>query len=108
MPRLLCDPSRTGVPRCPTCRDRMRPFFRRLICDRCEGMFIDIDDFADAIGAMEPVEVLDEGPAARACPRCRESMRAGRLAIGKLLFDGLVVYCGDHGLWFGEASFAEV
>jgi Zn-finger nucleic acid-binding protein len=86
----------------------MRPFDRRLVCDRCEGMFIEVDDFADAVGAMEPIDVRDEGPAARACPCCRKPMRACQLAIGKLELDEVLAYCPDHGLWFGDGALADV
>ncbi|MCW5802344.1 MAG: zf-TFIIB domain-containing protein [Deltaproteobacteria bacterium] len=86
----------------------MRPFERRFVCDRCEGIFIELDDFTDAIGAMEPIDVRDEGPASRACPLCWRAMRTCQLAIGKLELDEVVFYCDDHGVWFGDGSLAAV
>jgi Zn-finger nucleic acid-binding protein len=86
----------------------MRAFERRLVCDRCEGIFIELDDFTDAIGAMEPIDVRDEGPASRACPLCWRSMRACQLAIGKLELDEVLACCDEHGLWFGDGSLATV
>jgi Zn-finger nucleic acid-binding protein len=86
----------------------MRWFDRRLVCDRCEGMFIEIDDFADAIKATDPIDLHDEGPAARSCPCCQQSMRACQLVIGKVEFDEVIPYCPDHGLWFGDGSLIDV
>jgi len=82
---LLSDQANTGSPRCPTCKgSQLRVFERRLVCDRCEGMMIELDDFTNALGTTERVELVDDGPGSRKCPRCLRNMRACRLTVGPI------------------------
>ncbi len=106
---LISDQAHTGSPRCPTCKgSHLRVFERRLVCDRCEGMFIGLDDFTDALGTTEEVEVVDDGPGSRKCPRCLRTMRACRLTIGPIECDDVLAYCADDGIWFGDGALASV
>lgn len=86
----------------------MRVFDRRLVCDGCEGILIEIDDFADALGTTDVIDIRDEGPASRVCPGCTMPMRACQLKVGKLAFDEVLGYCPYDGIWFGDGALANV
>jgi uncharacterized protein YbaR (Trm112 family) len=98
-----------GVLRCPTCKgSKLRAFDRRLVCDRCEGMLIELDDFANALNTTEELELIDEGPGARKCPRCLRAMRGCRLRVGPVACDEVLAVCPDDGLWFGSGALEHV
>jgi len=82
---------------CPWCSSPLRPFLRRLVCDRCGGILIERADLAGQFHAR--VEALPDTPTERWCPRCRRRLQACLLSIGEeTLFDD-VWMCSRDGLW---------
>jgi Zn-finger nucleic acid-binding protein len=88
----------------------MREFHKRLVCDACEGMMLEVDDFesacADLIGEAK-VELYDREPAAPdkqgrkpTCPRCSGELATARMRVaGKKMKERYAV-CDKDGIWF--------
>lgn len=91
---------------CPSCRVGMREFQGRLICDACGSMLIAVDDFTRQLTASEELIVRDDTKTQRACPRCDGQLASAKVALGRLIFDGEILHCKAHGLWF-EAGLLE-
>ena len=113
----MTEPYRDQHLRCPACRDvALRAFQTRLICDRCEGMMVPLDDLAAAILEMTSLEAtfeyLDEAAGTRTCPRCLVTMATCKLRI--VLDEELVKprpqldRCTAHGIWFDSEELAKV
>jgi Zn-finger nucleic acid-binding protein len=78
----------------------MRPLGTRLICDHCEGMFLEPSDLETNLGTSEAVELVDDGAAAAtACPKCLRTMRGADLKVNERSY-GYVVHCPTDGIWF--------
>ncbi|MEO8699259.1 MAG: hypothetical protein ABI867_04420 [Kofleriaceae bacterium] len=103
--------------RCPACLTEMRVYQTRLICDRCTGMMVALADLTRAIseltGVDEPVlEIVDEQPGARVCPRCPTRMTTHKLRV--VLGEEIAKprpqldRCHEHGIWFDGEELAKV
>ncbi len=109
----MSDVYRTSGFQCPSCPSSpLREFGRRLVCDECNGMMIEADDFAASIheldGGTEPLEIADPQPQAKACPRCTREMSSCTLAIGKLSLKGRFMRCDRDGVWMPRESMTAV
>lgn len=100
----MSDAYRTSGFQCPSCENApLREFSGRLVCDECNGMLIEADDFAASIheldGKTDPLAVSDEQPTTSACPKCARAMTACHVAIGRLKLKGELKRCDRDGLW---------
>ncbi len=92
---------------CPSCPDTpLREYGRRLVCDRCNGILLSVEELAGQIAGE--LRVLDDGGAARACPRCGRPMRGCRLVVGARDVEQALLRCEHDGIWFGGGSLVEV
>ena len=101
---------------CPDCGVALRPFAKRLCCDRCEGIFLAVADFVHAVDELvriEPAIAFAHGRAGtRPCPVCAAAMTTCRLELAML--DKIVTpkvdvdHCTSHGFWFGQDKLAGV
>jgi Zn-finger nucleic acid-binding protein len=90
---------------CPSCeRSPLREFSNRLVCDECNGMLIEEDDFAASIheldGKTEALAISDEQPTTQACPKCTRAMTSCSLAVGDMKLKGSFMRCDRDGVWF--------
>jgi Transcription factor zinc-finger len=98
---------RTAAFVCPSCGEGLREFGTRLVCDRCDGILLSLEDFESQANAGE-VRVVDDGGATRPCPRCERPMRGCVLVVRGRHLDQPLLRCERHGIWFGEGALAEV
>jgi len=106
-PRSLC-------PMCP--HSILRIHQGRLLCDRCQGMLLELDDVGRAIfdmtGITPTFEFIDEQPGKRPCPRCTQPMTTLHLRV--VLGDEIAKprpeldRCAEHGIWFDGEELAKV
>ena len=104
---LVTDVYRTSALICPACASPMREFQKRLVCDQCEGMLLELEDFASACADLvgeAPVELIDkETPDKPAiCPRCGHEMQTCRVKVKGKKIGGRFSTCERDGLWFGR------
>jgi len=102
--------------RCPACKATLRDFETRLACDSCQGAMVPMEDLRLAIeqltGIAPALELVDEKPGARSCPRCAVAMT--RLHLRVVLEDEVAKprpeldRCGEHGIWFDGEELAKV
>lgn len=109
----MSDVYRTSGFQCPSCPSSpLREFGRRLVCDECNGMMIEADDFAAAIHELdhgtEPLEIGDAQTTTNACPRCTRAMSSCTLSIGKLALEGRFMRCDRDGVWMPRVSMTAV
>lgn len=109
----MSDVYRTSGFQCPSCPSSpLREFGRRLVCDECNGMMIEADDFAASIheldGGIEPLVIADEQPSTQACPRCTREMSSSTLSIGKLALKGRFMRCDRDGVWMPREAMTAV
>jgi Zn-finger nucleic acid-binding protein len=101
----MTDVYRTSGFMCPSCENSsLREFSNRLVCDECNGMLIEEDDFAASIheldGKSEALAISDEEPSTQACPKCTRAMTSCHLAVGGLKLKGAFKRCDRDGVWF--------
>jgi Zn-finger nucleic acid-binding protein len=101
----MTDAYRSSAFPCPVCENAaLREFHGRLVCDECQGMQLQSDDFVDSIreidGSEEPIALTDHGPAGKGCPQCNQPMTTCALAFGSLTIAGeRIMRCASHGMW---------
>jgi TFIIB-like protein len=109
----MSDVYRTSGFQCPSCPSSpLREFGRRLVCDECNGMMIEADDFAASIheldGGTEPLEIADPQPQTKACPRCTRALTSCTLSIGTLALKGRFLRCDRDGVWVPREAMTAV
>ena len=112
----MMDPYRDQERQCPACKETLREYQDRLVCDGCYGMLLTLPDLGAAIYDLTSVtptfEFKDEAPGKRECPRCRELMTTCKL---RLMLDKEIEEprpeldrCAAHGLWFDGEELVKV
>ena len=103
--------------RCPSCGDAtLREHAARLLCDRCGGIMMALEDVDRAIleraGSRPDIAFLGELAGKRTCPRCSQPMTTLRVKVtlhGRAITPGPELdRCADHGVWFDGNELAEV
>jgi ribosomal protein S27AE len=103
--------------RCPSCGvASLREHAARLLCDRCGGIMMELEDVGRAIleraGARPDIEFLGERAGKRTCPRCSQTMMTLRVKVtihGRPITPGPELdRCADHGVWFDGNELTEV
>lgn len=111
------DPYRDAHRTCPSCNGELREFRERLVCDRCGGVMLSVEDLSAAIeeltGLYPTVSFRDESPGKRACPRCEATMATMKLTLeiegAKPVKPNTELdRCAAHGLWFDDVELALV
>jgi Zn-finger nucleic acid-binding protein len=102
------DPFRTAPLPCPVCHTGLREFGRRLVCDSCGGMQLDIDDFGANTDAVEDVRLVDDGTTTLVCPRCLAQMRGGFVQVAGRRFDHQVAHCERDGMWISAEALEDI
>ena len=110
------DVYRTAALICPACASPMREFHKRLVCDACEGMLLEVADFqsacADLVGGDPTVELFDRKPSEAerkpVCPKCSAEMGTCRVKVKDKKLHGAFSICDRDGLWFGRDVLAGV
>jgi Zn-finger nucleic acid-binding protein len=111
----VTDAYRTFGYTCPSCPSApMREFQKRLVCDECQGMLIERDDFTSAVNDLGledmAIEYSSSTPTTVKCPRCELAMithdvkRIGDVRMKQTTF----LDCPRHGLWLGKGVLAAV
>jgi ribosomal protein S27AE len=105
----MSDAYRTSAFRCPVCGDAsLRVFQSRLVCDECQGMLLDPDDFAESIreidGSDDALVATDTGSAGTQCPHCHLMMTSCKLQLGSFELKGPFMRCAMHGIWVPRAA----
>jgi len=100
----MSDAYRSGTVLCPVCPNAaLRVFNERLVCDECQGMLLDPDDFADSIreidGSEDPLDVSSTGGSNARCPQCTQPMTTCTIQLGSHALAGGFLRCTTHGLW---------
>lgn len=110
------DPYRDSTHLCPACRQPLRSYLTRLLCDACNGIFMPLADLGAGIHDMTSIDPTftfeHEQPGKRLCPHCAQAMSTCKLLVG---LDGHVEHphpeldhCAAHGLWFDDQELAKV
>lgn len=102
------EPYRAAGFRCPTCTSQppLREFQSRLVCDECQGLYIDENDFvascADLANLDIELHVGDGTPTKEphACPRCDVPLQAAKIDLKPVKVSADVLRCPTDGLWF--------
>lgn len=102
----MTDPSWSAALRCPSCEGApLREVGDRLVCDRCEGILLSLEDFASQVPGGD-VSVVDDGGATRRCPRCFVPMRGCIVVVGGRHLAQPLLRCARDGIWFGDGALA--
>ena len=87
----------------------MREFHKRIVCDACESIMLEVADFQSACADMignAPVELFDHEPSQAerkpVCPRCAAEMETCRVKVNGKKLKGRFSCCTRDGLWFGR------
>ncbi|HSD90351.1 MAG TPA: zf-TFIIB domain-containing protein [Kofleriaceae bacterium] len=105
----MSDAYRSGAVLCPVCPNAaLRVFNERLVCDECQGMLLDPDDFAASIreidGSEDALVATDTGSAGKLCPHCKQMMTTCKLKLGSFELKGPFLRCSSHGIWVPRAA----
>ena len=111
----MTDVYRTAAMLCPACSSPLREYQKRMCCDSCEGILIELADFETACLDMTieaKVEIYDRAPSKAerppVCPVCTQPMGTCRVKVGKKWIEGPITTCERDGLWFDEGGLAAV
>jgi len=107
---VVTDVYRTSALICPECASPMREFHKRLVCDGCQGMLLELDDFrsacADLVGDVK-LELFDREPSKAErkpiCPRCGGELGVCRVKVNGKKLKGRFSVCDRDGLWFARS-----
>jgi hypothetical protein len=111
------EPYRAVPAACPACFTALRDYRGRLCCDACGGIMITMTDLTNAIteisGIGDPkVELLDEKPGTRRCPRCPDAMTTFKVRVTvyeeRIKPRPQLDHCAAHGIWFDRDELAKV
>jgi len=94
----------------------LREFNKRLVCDKCEGMMLAIDDYAGSLRDIDlsaSVLVVSDTKAETAkCPRCDQAMQSCLLVYGDRKLKERYLVCERDGVWVSSdnmlAAYARV
>jgi hypothetical protein len=112
----MATPYRDQELACPACKQTLRAFRERFVCDACQGMFVTLPDLTEALneltGQMPTIEMVDDKGGTRACPKCAATLVRCHL---KVVFGEEVAKprpeldrCDAHGIWFDRDEMAAV
>jgi hypothetical protein len=109
-------PYRDQTLTCPACKQALRAYETRFLCDACDGMFVELADLRHALEdltGIEPViQMVDDRPGNRNCPKCALGLTRCHIRV---VFEEEVAKprpeldrCDDHGIWFDKDELANV
>jgi hypothetical protein len=112
----MTGPYRDQTLSCPACKEALRPYETRFLCDACNGMFVELADLrsalADLTGIEPTIQMVDDKPGTRGCPKCARALTRCHIQV---VFDDEVAKprpeldrCDDHGIWFDKDELARV
>jgi len=101
---------------CPACHATLRVFCRRLCCDACDGILLELADLTTSISELTGLDpgigFLGERLGARVCPHCTRTMSVCRLDVTLMnqrpTLRPALDRCVAHGVWFDATELAKV